>query len=77
MKLSVHISETIRSVVKGLPETTTFENAEGVTLRHLAVQLGVPPILIVFAIVNGVKKNLDDTVSADAEVHFLGTMAGG
>jgi hypothetical protein len=41
------------------------------------VEIGVPPILIVFASVNGMRKGVDDSVTGDAKIHLFGTMAGG
>jgi len=77
MTLTIHVAQTIRSVVKDLPKTIIVEYMESKTLRQLAVDVGVPPILIVFGMINGVKKDLNDIIAADAEVHFFGTMSGG
>jgi hypothetical protein len=33
--------------------------------------------LVVFAIINGVKRDVDTVVSTDAKIHLFGTMAGG
>jgi hypothetical protein len=77
MTLTIHVAQTIRSVVKDLPKTIIVEYMESKTLRQLAVDVGVPPILIVFGMINGVKKDLNDIIAADVEVHFFGTMSGG
>jgi len=77
MTLTIHVAQTIRSVVNDLPKTIIVEYTESKTLRQLAVDVGVPPILIVFGMINGVKKDLNDIIAADAEVHFFGTMSGG
>lgn len=77
MVLTVHISKTIRGVVKDLPETVTIKRPAPTAIRKLAVEIGIPPILIVFTMVNGVKQGLDDMITSDAEIHFVGTMAGG
>ena len=51
----------------------------GKTLRQAALEVGVPPILIVFAVVDGVRKEVDDPLNdgADVHFHFHGTMTGG
>ncbi|MEJ2473276.1 MAG: hypothetical protein P8Y74_05255 [Desulfobacterales bacterium] len=77
MTLTIHVAQTIRSVVKDLPKTIIVEYMESKTLRQLAVDVGIPPILIVFGMINGVKKDLNDIIAADAEIHFFGTMSGG
>jgi hypothetical protein len=77
MTLTIHIAQTIRSVVNNLPKTINLEYTESKTLRQLAVDVGIPPILIVFGMINGVKKDMNDIITADAEVHFFGTMSGG
>jgi hypothetical protein len=77
MTLTIHVAQTIRSVVKDLPKTIIVEYMESKTLRQLAVDVGIPPILIVFGMINGVKKDLNDIIAADVEVHFFGTMSGG
>ena len=77
MALTVHISENIRSVAKDLPKTVVVEKSTSTTIRKLAMDIGIPTILIVFASVDGVKKNMDEVIAGDAEIHFFGTIAGG
>jgi len=77
MILTIHIAGTIRSVAPGLPRTLVVEKPEAVTVRELALDVGIPPILIVFASVDGVRKSLNDVISGDATIQFFGTMAGG
>ena len=77
MTLTVHIAETIRQVAKDIPKIVVVEKKETVTIRQLALDIGIPPVLIVFASVNGIKTGLNDTVADDAEIHFFGTLAGG
>jgi hypothetical protein len=47
------------------------------TIRQIARNIGIPATLIVYAIVDGVKMNLDDVIDWDAKIHLFGTMAGG
>jgi len=77
MKLTVHIAETIRSVRKEIPKCVVIEKQKPATISQLAVEIGVPPILIVFASVNGMRKGVNDLVTGDAKIHLFGTMAGG
>ncbi|MDJ0784100.1 MAG: hypothetical protein QNJ22_19195 [Desulfosarcinaceae bacterium] len=77
MAVSIHIADTIRSVVPALPKQVTVEISKEKTLHEAALEVGVPPVLIVFAIVDGVRKALDEPVGESAQVHFYGTMAGG
>ena len=77
MKLTIHIADTIRSIAKNLPRTLVAEKPGATTIRELALDLGIPPILIVFASVNGDRKSLEDVITGDAEIQFFGTMAGG
>jgi hypothetical protein len=77
MVLTVHISESIRSVVKDLPKTLVVEKSAPATIKQLAMDIGIPSILIVFAMVDGVRKSLDEAIAGDAEIHFFGTIAGG
>jgi molybdopterin converting factor small subunit len=74
---TIHIAETLRRVVAGLPSQKTIEIRESKTLRQAAVEVGVPPILIVFAVVDGARKGLDEPLNDGVQVHFHGTMAGG
>lgn len=75
--ISVQLSEGIRCILKKKLTTVVVESQEPVTIKQLARDIGIPPILIAFAIMNGEKKNLDDVVESDANIHFFGTMAGG
>jgi len=77
MTLTIQVAHSIRRVVNDLPKTIIVECTESKTLRQLAVDVGIPPILIVFGMINGVKKDLNDIIAANAEVHFFGTMSGG
>ena len=74
---TIHIAETLRRVVTGLPSQVTIEIREAKTLRQAACEAGLPPILIVFAVVDGVRKGLDEPLNDGVQVHFHGTMAGG
>lgn len=77
MRLTVHIAETIRSVVKDTPKTVVVEKQEPITIHELIVDIGIPSVLVVYASVDGIKKKLNDVVSTDACIHLFGTMAGG
>jgi hypothetical protein len=77
MTLTIHIADTIRSVAAGLPRTLVVEKPEAMTIRELALEVGIPPVLIVFASVDGVRKSLNDVVAGDANIQFFGTLAGG
>ncbi len=77
MTLTVHISESIRSIANDLPKTVVVEKAASTTIRQLALDIGIPPILIVFATADGVKKGLEEVIAGEAEIHFFGTIAGG
>ncbi len=77
MTLTVHISESIRSIANDLPKTVIVEKASSTTIRQLALDIGIPPILIVFATADGVKKGLDEVIAGETEIHFFGTIAGG
>jgi hypothetical protein len=77
MTLTIHIADTIRSVAAGLPRTLVVQKPQAMTIRELAVDVGIPPILIVYASVDGVRKSLNDVVAGDANIQFFGTLAGG
>jgi hypothetical protein len=77
MQLTVHIAETIRCVVKDIPKTVVVERHKPTTIRQIAMDIGIPPILVVFAGVDGVKKGVNDVVTKDSKIHLFGTMAGG
>ena len=77
MTLTIHIADTIRSVAAGLPRTLVVQKPQAMTIRELAVDVGIPPILIVYASVDGVRKRLNDVVAGDANIQFFGTLAGG
>jgi hypothetical protein len=77
MQLTVQIAETIRCVVKDIPKTVVVEKQKPATIRQVATDIGIPPILVVFASVNGVKRGINDLVATNAKIHLFGTMAGG
>lgn len=77
IKISVQLSEGIRVVIEGKQSNFVVESPEPVTIRQIAHDNGIPTILIAFAIVDGVKRNLDDVVRIDSKIHFFGTLAGG
>lgn len=77
MTFTVHIPSTIRSVVNELPQTVMVEKDTPLTIKRLASDIGIPHILIVAAVVNGVKTDVNATLTHTAEIHFIGTIAGG
>jgi hypothetical protein len=77
MTFTVHIPSTIRSVVNGLPQTVRVEKDTPLTIKGLASEIGIPHVLIVAAVVDGVKTDLNAMLSHTAEIHFIGTLAGG
>ena len=77
IKINVQLSEGIRCVIDGKPLNFVVESPEPVTIRQIAHDSGIPTILVAFAIVDGVKRNLDDVIKNDSKIHFFGTMAGG
>ena len=77
MTLTVHISESIRSIANDLPKTVVVEKAASTTIRQLALDIGIPPVLIVFVTADGIRKGLDEVIAGAAEIHFFGTIAGG
>lgn len=77
MTFTVHIASTIRSIVNDLPKTVVVQKGAPLTVRQLAADVGVPHVLIVAALVNDVKTNLNETLAHSAEIHFIGTAAGG
>ena len=77
MTFTVHIASTIRSVVNDLPKTVVVVKDEPLTVKQLSADIGIPHILIVAAVVNCVKTALNETLTHTAEIHFIGTLAGG
>jgi molybdopterin converting factor small subunit len=77
MAATIYIADTIRCVVKGLPKQVEIPEPEGKTIRQAALEVGVPPILIVFAVVDGIRRELDARLEDGDQVHFHGTVAGG
>ena len=77
MTLTVHISEAIRCVFEEIPKSVVMQKQGSVTIRQIAEDIGIPPILIVFASVDGARRKLDDLVTGDAQIHLFGSMAGG
>ena len=77
MRFTVRISNTLRCITDGLPQKVSVERAEPLTVSQLAAELGVPPILVVNAFVNGVKQDLNHQLIDDAEIAFMGPVAGG
>ena len=77
MRFTIHIAGTIRGIVDNLPRQTAVETASPPTIRQLAADIGVPPILVVLAFVNGRKRGLDEPLTQDAEIYLMGPVAGG
>lgn len=77
MIFKIHIAGTIRGIVDHLPPETVVETASPATVRELAAGIGVPPILVVLAFVNGRKHGLDEPLTEDADVYLMGPVAGG
>jgi hypothetical protein len=77
MKFTIHIAGTIRGIVDHLPRKAVVEAASPPTIRQLAADIGVPPILVVLAFANGRKRALDDPLVEDADVYLMGPVAGG
>ena len=77
MIFTIHIAGTLRGIVGTLPRQAVVETAAAPTVRQLAAGIGVPPILVVLAFVNGRKQGLDEPLTEDAEIHLMGPTAGG
>ncbi|AOY56937.1 uncharacterized protein Dmul_01610 [Desulfococcus multivorans] len=77
VKFATHIAETIRGIVDGLPRRMSVEIVSPETIRQLAADIGVPPILVVLAFVNGRKRRLDEPLTEDADIYLMGPIAGG
>lgn len=77
MRITVELSHGIQCVLKELPATVVVERSEPATIGRIAKEIGVPPILIAFAIENGEKRNLDAVLSGDAEIYLFAPLAGG
>ena len=77
MRFTVRISNTLRCIIDGLPSKVSVERAEPLTVSQLAADLDIPPILVVNAIVNGTKRDLNHQLTDDAEIALMGPVAGG
>lgn len=77
IKINIQLSEGIQCVLKEELSTHVVESPEPVTIKQLAKDIGIPSVLVAFAIADGEKKNLDDVVTSDTTLHLFGTMAGG
>jgi hypothetical protein len=77
MKIKVKVSNTLRHIVEGLPSELIVEKSEPLTIDQLAVDLKIPPVLIVNAFVDGVKCPLDFRLTKNAEVGLIGPISGG
>ena len=77
MKIEVKISNSLRQIVEGLPGELIVEKSNPFTVGELAADLNIPPMLIVVAMVDGVKRPLDYTLTKNAEIDFIGPIAGG
>jgi hypothetical protein len=77
MLLTVRISNTLLHVVEGLPSEVVVEKTVPLTISQLAIELKIPTILIAIAVVDGVKRPLDFRLTQNAEITFIGPIAGG
>lgn len=77
MTFTIHIAGTIRGIVDHLPRQAVVETTAPPTIRQLAADIGIPPILVVLAFVNGRKRGLDEPLIEDAEIYLMGPVAGG
>lgn len=77
MTFTIHIAGTLRGIVDTLPSRTVVERAGAPTVRQLSADIGIPPILVVLAFVNGRKRGLDEPLTEDAEIYLMGPTAGG
>jgi|GEM_PF-5527576 len=73
----IHLSAGIRCVIQDKPATIVIQCPAPMTIEQLCREIGIPAVLVAFAVVDGVKKNMDDLINADAAIHLFGTMAGG
>lgn len=77
MTVTIHISDTIRSVAGDLAQKIELPASGDETVRQLAGRISVPAALITFSTVNGVRFSLDKPVQNGTEIHLFGTIAGG
>lgn len=77
MRIAVKISNSLCQIVEGLPGELIVEKSEPLTVGQLAVDLNIPPVLIVVALVDGIKCPLDFRLTTNAEIDLIGPIAGG
>ena len=77
MRIAVKISNSLRQIVDGLPGELVVDKSEPLTVGQLAADLNIPRVLIVFALVDGVKCPLDFELTKNAEIDLIGPIAGG
>ena len=77
MRIAVRISNSLRQIVEGLPGELVVEKSGPLTVGQLAAELKIPRVLIVLALVDGVKCPLDFELTQNAEIDLIGPIAGG
>lgn len=77
MNYTICLANNIRTLQPDLAEKTVIEAAEPLTPREIASRVGIHPLLLAAAIINGEVHPLDRPVEVDAEIILMGPIAGG
>lgn len=77
MHYQVNITHNLRCLQTGLPETAEVTSDSPLSIAQITGQLGVNPLLIVVAVVEGKARSLDYIVEKDAAINLIGPVAGG
>ena len=77
MKYQINIANNLITLQPELPRYEAIQSQKPLTINEIAVRLGVAPLLIVVAVVDGAIHPLDKPIERDAKIGLLGPIAGG
>lgn len=77
MKYKITPANNLRSLLPQLPKECYVESDTPLTIGEIAVQLGIPSLLVVAGLIEKTLYPLDKIVENEAEIVLLGPVAGG
>ncbi|GAB4262819.1 MAG: hypothetical protein Kow0092_13330 [Deferrisomatales bacterium] len=77
MRVQVHLTGSLRAILEDRPESVMVDVPGPSTVGELLRAAGIPPRVVVVALVDGVGRDEEYRVEGDAELTLFGPLAGG
>lgn len=77
MQYTINIANNLTHLYPGLNREEKVHSTSPLTINEMAVRLGISPLLVVRAVVDGKIHPLDNPIKNDTDITLFGPIAGG